>query len=236
MLGNPHINMYGYKNSMNVYKKPAIESKPVNVETHDVEIGDRGIHVKVSNYGGTTRCDMRHFFYHEDQQLWFPTRKGVSLSMNEFKQLKDIIPQMLDCMDEQERLATYGIPTEDKFVEPFIRLGIRFIHVKVSSFNGSYRCHIRHYNNDDHTKDGWYPTKKGIALNLKELNLLNKSMPKLNELMDMIESKSLKRNDEGGNEKPVKKMKITESALSNSCLVEHSDYYGEYLPDYSPQV
>ena len=212
---------------MSASTTPVKKSKLNTYEKHDFEIGDRAIHVQVSNFSGATRCDLRHFFYHEDQQLFFPTNRGASLRWDEFRDLKGCIEDLYDFMETSVRKRKYGVPTEDgdengDREERNVWIGERGFRANVCFYNDNYAFHVRYYEHDD-KRDCYYPTRKGVLMNVAELYELVKLMPRLDELMRMLESRKCKRKLTYGESKDTNKRQ--RAAENNSFRNFQPEFY-----------
>ena len=143
--------------------------------------------------------------------------------------------------DKEIYKKKYGVQWESPekmSEEKLFPVGKRGFHVKISTFDGSTRCHIR-LEFGGLGKGVWYPTKKGVALNFEELQNLMALLPKLSTMMKVRGSDKPKRTGSDDDQKTVKKLKRSEkeeeTELQNN---EHSRvlYGGEYLVDYDMQA
>lgn len=106
-------NHNSYKNSIYTCTKPTIAPNKDSCEDvrnnqgERVQLGDRGLQMEVSSFMNSIRFHVRHWFYHENRQMWIPTKKGVALKYDEMKQLRDALPQMLERMEALERQRTH---------------------------------------------------------------------------------------------------------------------------------
>jgi len=57
------------------------------------------VRVRVTDFGGKFRIDIRRFFYSEDDQQFVPTTKGVTVPINEGANLVKLIQGAIDLIN-----------------------------------------------------------------------------------------------------------------------------------------
>ena len=124
------------------------------------------------------------------------------------------------------RLMKYGLAANgdgnSKIGQREVFIGERGIRAKVTLYNGQIKFHVRHYGHDEERRQ-WYPTRKGVTMNLEELYDLVKKMPHLAELMQSLEFKNCKRKRD---------LEECDQAVKRS---KGNDMYGNYNPNYGPE-
>ena len=123
-------------------------------------LGPRHILVAVKEFAGEMRVHIRHHFNPDPvntPQNLMPTKKGVALMLSEWEDLKTYVSRVDQHIKNDSDNSW--------------KLGERNIMVTVNKFSGERRVHIRQYFHPDSSND-LMPTKKGVALNLAEWEML----------------------------------------------------------------
>ena len=145
------------------------QQQPIKLEENMWSLGPRNILVTVSEFAGVMKVHFRHYNQDPTSQKLVPTKKGVALTRDEWEDLKQHITRVEEHIRYKEE-------------NTWILSGDRNILVKVCQYVGQTWVHIRQYfNSDAYTLT---PTKRGVALTLKEWATLKGFITKVDEAFE----------------------------------------------------
>jgi hypothetical protein len=132
--------------------------------------GRNELWVRVGDYKGTPRIDVRlHFLPEDGKGEWVPTRKGVSIPTKLFQDLLPLVEGLEDLNSEGEVGALNLGDAQE------LRVGVR-------KFAGRVYAEFRVYARKDRKDDGeWIPTYRGVTFGIKRI-------PEMVEAMEAVRS------------------------------------------------
>ena len=122
--------------------------------------------VNLSEYKGKTKIHFRRFIYSKkDEDVFsFPTERGVALNLEEWKTFLDNFEE-IDYHVRNIRgvnMWTLGERSGSKS-----QLRSRIV-VNLSEYEGKPKIHFRRFEYSKKHGERWFPTERGVALNLEE--------------------------------------------------------------------
>ena len=169
------------------------------------QLGSRGYHATVNEFQGKILIHIRkHTDFPDAEKV--PTRFGIALTVEEFEELKNTIPDLNDMAVRAIKIENHPMTYLDTYRinqrAVLLKLGPRGYHATVQKFKNDTRIHIRKYIEMDAHKyelvfqttidpDGTkIPTKQGVALSIEEFQELKKVIPKLSEIIETMQDTS----------------------------------------------
>jgi hypothetical protein len=115
------------------------------------------------------------FYEDKGSGVWKPGKKGISLHMDQWMALKEVLGQVIDAFDRCERTRETVLLT---------RLPAREErNVNVAYFKGRAYLHIREYYSNQGASA---PTQKGCSLNRDNAELLLGSIARIDEALEKM--------------------------------------------------
>ena len=135
------------------------------------QLGTRGYHATASEFDGQIKVHIRK--YDEELGRKFPTKDGIALSLEEWTQLKDIMPKLVQDIKTPTNTSLFS-------------LGPRGYHATVRLYRDEILIHIRKFFDGTHEKylGMKLATKDGLALTVQEFSNLENVVNKVDGLID----------------------------------------------------
>merc|ERR1711981_805473 len=122
---------------------------------------------KVQQWKGQTYVNIREFYVDKKSMETKPGKKGISLSVEQYQKLKEIIPEI-----------DSNLPLEPKNPdEPSWSFG-NMKRARVHQFKGKTFVDLREFYVGKSTEET-KPGKKGISLNVEEYQMLKQIIPEI---------------------------------------------------------
>lgn len=110
------------------------------------------IGVAISEWQGQPRLDVRTYVPVLGQDHLVPTKKGISLRLDQYPELLDAVRRLGDVMGKERLVARIS-----KSIHTEVRVG-------VTMYKGHSLIYVRTYVRPDPDTSEWQPTQKGISL------------------------------------------------------------------------
>ena len=152
------------------------------------KIGDRHYFATVSEYDNELRVHIRKYYElsaptQDPSAPMIPTKFGIALNLKEWTDLMSKLNSISYSINQLTEVTSF---LKRKFRG--IKIGDRDYFVKVCEYNNELRVDIRKYFEESPPPPGCcpmeYPSKYGIALNLKEWSDLMEKLPVLNTIIE----------------------------------------------------
>jgi len=113
--------------------------------------GNSEIWIRLNTYNGKDRIDVREYYKSSDNPEFFPTRKGVSVTVENLSSIKELFFNL----QTATTIGTYG------YLDLFQGFQIQ---ANQKEYNNHLYNELRVYYQDSETNE-WKPTIKGVTFN-----------------------------------------------------------------------
>ena len=156
------------------------------------KIGDRHYHTTVSEYDNELRVHIRKYYElsaptQDPSAPMIPTKYGIALNLKEWTDLMAKL-NSISCSINKLTKETSFLKRKLNSSVKAVKIGDRDYFVRVCEYNNELRVDIRKYFEESPPPPGCcpmeYPTKYGIALNMKEWADLLEQLSVLNTIIE----------------------------------------------------
>ena len=122
--------------------------------------------VNLSEYKGKTKIHFRRFIYSkkDDDERWFPTERGVALNLEEWETFLDNFEEINYHVQNIRGVNMWALGERSGSKS---QLRSRIV-VNLSEYEGKPKIHFRRFEYSKKHGERWFPTERGVALNLEE--------------------------------------------------------------------